>query len=218
MKVRHEMLSPESFTVEKRAEGDNGPVLVGHSIVANQKGDGYFFTEEVDKEAITKALSRDLGEVRMLWQHNTMLPIARYPETLELKQDDIGLWNRARVVATKDAEDMIRRVEARLVEKMSFGFFIEDEIVMPANKEREKPHFIIKDLRLIEVSPVTYPFYKGTDISLERALEIEESKFRARMTAHGSKVSNSEISRLRAKVSADLWSIRTRLKFGLPLR
>lgn len=169
---------------EQAGQVDTLATLTGHAIVANQKADGLFFTEEVDKGAITGALEKKGLAVKALWNHNSGKPLAQYPDTLQLEQDSKGLLTRISPVDTQYARDLVSMVRAGVVDKMSFGFYILDE-ERQEPEDQEVPHFVIKEIELLEVSPVTFPFYSGTDLGVEKSIEQQEKFFRQRLAAHG---------------------------------
>jgi uncharacterized protein len=153
--------------VDRAADSDGASdspgTLTGHAAVFNQKGDGFFFTEEIAEGAFTRTLSENKN-VLALWNHKSDFPLASTQAgTLLLSEDKTGLYDEIVLADTTTARDLAENVRAGIVDKQSFGFVIIDEIV---DTRPEKPHFIIKDVDLIEVSPVTFPFYDGTDLNL----------------------------------------------------
>ncbi|NIM21847.1 MAG: HK97 family phage prohead protease [Candidatus Latescibacteria bacterium] len=156
-----------------RAEpGDTKPLeenpvrLAGHASVFNQKGDGFLFTEEIAPGAFEKTLASDSTKFA-LWNHDYNFPLASTKAgTLDLREDDTGLYTEIEPSDTSFARDLVANVRAGVIDKMSFGFRIIDEDV---DTRPERPHFIVKEVELIEVSPVTLPFYDGTDIGIAAA-------------------------------------------------
>jgi len=177
------------------------PKLAGHAIVADTKAEGWGWTEEVDREAITKALKRK-PKVASLWNHKTDFPLGKtanaLPEDhdkktglLKLKQDDLGLNTETIPSLTSYARDLVENVRSGVVSQMSFGFYILDEEMIKSKKDDELPHFIIRDFDLFDVSFVTFPFYKETDAELKKRFSNSEERLRTRLEAHGAKIENT---------------------------
>lgn len=159
------------FEEEKRQEqGENYlPVIEGHAIVANVRGITPYFTEEIDRAGITKALQDPNLDVASLWNHDTSKPLGRNPDSLELKEDEIGLFTRTKPTNTSYARDLIENIKAGVVRQMSFGFW---PVAEQLDDSGVVPHFIVKEFRLFDISPVTFPFYKQTDLWLKRCEQV----------------------------------------------
>ena len=118
------------------------------------------------------------GDVRALLNHDTTLVLGRTTaKTLTLAQDEIGLWGRI-VVNPKDgdATNGYFRVQRGDVNQCSFGFDILDEEteILPDGTT----HWIIKAVKLYEVSIVTFPAYPATHAEA-RTAEVEARKAEA---------------------------------------
>lgn len=120
-------------------------------------------TESIAPGAFTDSVS---GDVRALYNHNTDLILGRTSAgTLELKQDDHGLWGRVKI-NRKDssAMDAYERIKRGDITGCSFGFEIEKE--KSAVREDGSVHFTIEKVNpLFEVSPCVFPAYEATRIS-----------------------------------------------------
>jgi HK97 family phage prohead protease len=147
------------------AEKEQENKLIGHAAVFGQVGDGYFFTEEIARGAFEVTL-KDKREKFAIFNHNWDFPLASTEKGLVLKEDEEGLYTEIEPTATQYGKDLIENVRAGIVKKMSFGFeIIREEYQSPKEKD-DIPHFIIREVKLYEVSPVVLPFYDGTDLSL----------------------------------------------------
>lgn len=177
-----------------RANDDNGNLSI----------DGYFavfdsiyeiaegMTESIEKGAFTSSMEND---VRALVNHDSTLVLGRTKaQTLELKQDDHGLWGHVDINPNDtDAMNLYARVQRGDVDQCSFGFFIRDE--EPISSENGSVHWTIKDVDLFEVSCCTFPAYEETNIQArtqERAniqkRELESFKIRMKeRLSHGIK-------------------------------
>jgi HK97 family phage prohead protease len=147
------------------AEKDTENKLVGHAAVFGQVGDGYFFTEEIARGAFEETL-KDKREKFAIFNHNWDFPLASTERGLVLREDEDGLYTEIEPTATQYGKDLIENVKAGIVKKMSFGFEIVREEYQSPKEKDDLPHFIIREVKLYEVSPVVLPFYDGTDLSL----------------------------------------------------
>lgn len=133
----------------------------GHAIVFNQLSEDLGgFRERIAPEAINRTF-REKIDVRALWNHDNSLPIGRLSaRTLALSTDKTGVL--AEIAPPDWAEGHVESVSRGDVTGMSFGFMtVEDDWHM----EDGVPHRDVLDMRVMEVSPVSFPAYPQTDIS-----------------------------------------------------
>ena len=108
------------------------------------------------------------GDIRALIDHETRLVLGRNKAgTLELKEDSHGLWGRVSINRNdQDAMNLYERVKRRDVDQCSFGF----EIVKEDTEIREdgSVHWTIREVKLYEVSVVTFPAYEETSVSARK--------------------------------------------------
>lgn len=178
------------FQIEKReAEAGTNPIIVGYAAVFDQRTDLGFFTESIAPGAFTESLSRG-DDVRALIDHDPSKIIGRTPKTLRLEEDSRGLRYEVTPPETAIARDLITNIAAGLITQSSFGFYIEEEVL---NKTGDKPHFTITRARLFDVSPVTFPAYEGTSVSLQRDQEGAAEQLSKRIAAaEGAPATDSE--------------------------
>ena len=162
-KLEHSV-SPYPMTIEVRADsGDEGAELVGHAAVFDQIGDGGWFKEKIDPGAFKESIQKD--DIRALINHNPNFVIGRNMSgTLTLEEDKKGLSIKVSPPNTQFAKDLIVSIDRGDITQMSFGFItIEDKW---EEKKGEIPIRTLIKAQLFDVSPVTFPFYEGTDIAL----------------------------------------------------
>lgn len=134
------------------------------------------------------------GDVRALINHDTTLVLGRVPaDTLTLHEDRRGLWGRIEINGEdQDAVNAWARVKRRDVTQCSFGFDILDE-EKQVDGETGRVRFVIRRVKLYEVSVVTFPAYEDTGVEARsaqaareraRALEAWKTRMRRRI-AHG---------------------------------
>lgn len=176
----------EAGIVIRAAEPD-APVnqqFAGHAAVFNVRtaiGNplSWGFYEQVNAGAFTKTLKE--GDARFLVDHDTAMLVSRVSAgDLRLAEDDLGLA----VDADLDTEvsyvrDLIRNVEKRRITGMSFGFQVvkddwtTEEVETNDGNSAEVEIRTIQEVRLFEVSAVTFPAYEETDAAL-RALALRD--------------------------------------------
>lgn len=116
-------------------------------------------------------------DVRALINHDSTLVLGRTTAgTLELREDDYGLWGSILVNGSdQDAVNLYERVKRGDVDQCSFGFDIVDEDI--EYSDGNPTVWKIKKVRLYEVSVVTFPAYEATSVQA-RKNEIENIKKR----------------------------------------
>lgn len=107
------------------------------------------------------------GDVRALVNHDSTLVIGRTTaKTLTLSLDEKGLFGRIKV--NRDDQDALN-VRARInrgdVSQGSFGFDIIEQETQEIGNETV---FIIRKVKLYEVSVVTFPAYTDTSVEARR--------------------------------------------------
>lgn len=140
-------------------------------------------TESIDSHAFDDALGDD---IRALIDHEARLVLGRNKAgTLELKVDSRGLWGRVKINPDDtDAMNLYSRVQRGDVSQCSFGFQILDEDT--EYHEDGTAHWIIKKVKLYEVSVCTFPAYEDTSVSArkkdyEQLLARENQAWKERM-------------------------------------
>ena len=131
-------------------------------------------TESVAPGAFSKTLS---GDVRALVDHESHLVRGRNKAgTLELQEDSRGLWGRIKInPSDSDAMNLYERVRRGDVDQCSFGFDILSEDT--EFREDGSVHWTIREVKLYEVSVVTFPAYEETSVSA-RKRDLEEMEKR----------------------------------------
>lgn len=156
-----------SLGAEFRARDDDGPVIEGYFSVFNSDYPLWAgAVEQVAQGAFSEALD---GDIRALINHDTRLVLGRTAAgTLELREDEKGLWGRIRINEKDgDAMNLYARVQRGDISQCSFGFDILDEEYIELAENRHL--WIIRKVRLYEVSVVTFPAYAETSVSARKA-------------------------------------------------
>lgn len=147
-------------------EDDGGLFIEGYFSVFNSV---YELWPGASESVAPGAFGSTLGEdVRALVDHETRLVLGRSKAgTLELREDSHGLWGKIRINPDDtDAMNLYNRVKRGDVDQCSFGF----EIVKEDTEVREdgSVHWTIREVRLYEVSVVTFPAYEETSVAARK--------------------------------------------------
>lgn len=151
-------------------------------------------TESIDPHAFDGALTDD---IRCLIDHETRLVLGRNTAgTLTFRVDDHGLWGSVLINPDDtDAMNVYARNKRGDVTQASFGFDILDEET--EYRDDGSIHWTIKKVKLYEVSIVTFPAYKETELSSRRE---DYKEIRKRQTELWK---NKQLSRLRKSDGKD---------------
>lgn len=114
--------------------------------------------DSYDDVVVPGAFSKSLQSWRekntmpaMLWQHQMDEPIGIYTD---MKEDDVGLYVKGRLLI--DDDPLARRAHAHMkagsLTGLSIGYMLKDW-----EYDRTKEVFLLKEIDLWEVSPVTFP-------------------------------------------------------------
>ena len=149
---------PTKMLVRSDAEG---PVIACHFAVFNTPTELWpGCIEQIAPGAFASSLGLD---VRGLINHETRLVLGRtLAGTLSLREDEIGLYGEIKINEhDSDAMNLYARVQRGDVSQCSFGFDIvaEDFVASP---DGQTCTWTIRDVRLWEVSIVTFPAYEAT--------------------------------------------------------
>lgn len=195
METREAYLSTD-FKVRASEDGKER-YLEGYFIRFNEETElwpGVY--EEVALEAVTQSLEEN--DIRCLFNHDSSVVLGRTSNgTLELSTDSKGVFGKVKINNNdKQAMDILARIERGDIDACSFGFWpIKEETV---NKDDGTVKFVLREIDLKEVSPVTFPAYPTTSIQArkkdyaqhkERKLNIKKDELRRKL--NGTKTDNA---------------------------
>lgn len=119
------------------------------------------------------------ADVKVLWNHDSNIVLGSTGNgTASLREDEVGLYGSVEInEADQEAVNAYARVTRRDVDGCSFGFDIarmeewwdEDSVYHTRITEVDP---------LYEVSPCTFPAYKGTSISARNKENLEDARSR----------------------------------------
>jgi uncharacterized protein len=165
-----------SFPVEMRVLQDEGkkPVIEGSAVVYGKKSELLFglFREVIEPGFFEGVLKQD---VRALWNHNADLVLGRTKSgTLQLNDTERSLDVHIDPPDTQVGRDAVTLIGRGDVNQMSFGFVVKqggDEWKKETDGTSTR---ILKRggcERLFDVSPVTYPAYPQTSVSVRSIMD-----------------------------------------------
>jgi len=166
--IEHRTFDLDQIVVERRADGQP-PIIRGHAAVFNLLSEslGYGFRERIQPGAFTKTLQE--ADVRALFNHDSNLILGRTKSgTLRVTEDAVGLAFEIDPPDTSYANDLLVSIERGDVDQASFAFStVKDEM----STEGEETIRTLVEVHLYDVSPVTFPAYPQTDVSVRALLE-----------------------------------------------
>jgi HK97 family phage prohead protease len=137
--------------VDSKVEVTDNNEVKGYAIVWGSKNS---YDEIVLKGATLNSLNaRGVGTTKnkivLLNQHNLREPIG---EMLELREDDYGLYFRAKLVDTDSANTVKEQINGGVLRQLSYGF---DYIWDAVEYDDQRDAYILKEIKLWEISVVT---------------------------------------------------------------
>lgn len=155
---------------EVREARDDGSIpFVGHAAVFSTPAliGGWFdeWKEQVLPGAFRKTINE--ADIRMLINHDANFVLARNRAgTLHLEEDGIGLAAEADMAPTSYGKDLAVSLERKDVNQMSIAFQVVKE---EWDWEQDPALRSIQEVKLFDVSVVTYPAFVETDAALRSA-------------------------------------------------
>jgi HK97 family phage prohead protease len=151
-------------------DSEDGWIVSGYAAVFDSPSEPLPWTEYVKRGAFRKTI-KDGADVRLLIDH-TGVPLARTKSgTLKLREDEKGLYMEARLDPNNpDAVKMRSALMRGDVSQMSFAF---ETIKDSWNKDRSVRE--LREVKLHDVSIVTYPAYEETSAEIRNSNTNETS-------------------------------------------
>ena len=151
-------------STEFKTRDDNGNLAIeGYFAVFDSV---YQITSDMSESIAHGAFDNTISDdIRALINHDTTLVLGRTKAgTLQLRTDSHGLWGHIDINPNdSDAMNLYSRVDRGDVDQCSFGFDIINEET--DFREDGSVHWTIKEVKLYEVSPCTFPAYEETNIA-----------------------------------------------------
>lgn len=107
-------------------------------------------------------------ETRALWNHDANYPLARFPGTLKMSVDNIGLRYEFPVPDTTYGRDLASNISAGIVRGSSFSFQIAPGGDEWSIEDGRSIRTVKRVASLIDVGPVTFPAYPDADAKVAK--------------------------------------------------
>lgn len=184
----------QSHKVEIRADEGQPPRIAGYAAVYYNAADpgteyelfryrNYSAVERLMPGCFDRAARED--DVRALFNHDPDNVLGRMKAgTLRLSVDNVGLRYEIDPPDTQTARDLMESLKRGDVSGSSFSFdYLSKSIVMQQDGDKERDIIEVRDVRLYDVGPVTFPAYTSTTAGARSlasdALEKELANLRA---------------------------------------
>ena len=162
---------------EVRFKDDDKRTLEGYASIFNTPADLGSFSEDIEAGAFTRAFNEG-QDVRALVEHDPARIIGRTKNnTLELREDQKGLFTRIELPDTSVGRDLAALVERGDIDAMSFGFTVRSD---RWERSEGKNVRYIEDVDLFDISAVSFPAYPDTEIALRSMPEDKPDDLRRR--------------------------------------
>lgn len=134
---------------------------------------GQEFREIIDKRSLEQA---DMEDVPFKYNHsdNVMIMARTRNKTLELRQDEKGLFIRAKLADTTAGRDLYTLIKRGDIDKMSFAFTVDEDGDKYDRKTRTRTIKRIK--KIWDVAAVDVPAYDTTSIYARSFLAMERKR------------------------------------------
>ena len=160
----NEVVEQRAYDGEIKAAAESRTVE-GYASVFNSMSEDLGFREIILPGAFSDVLDND---VRALYNHDSNYLLARTTSgTLELKEDEKGLYYRFEMPNTSYGNDMLELFRRGDLSQSSFGFTVEKDSWRM--EEGQHVRYIERVGSLFDVSPVVYPAYASASSGLRSA-------------------------------------------------
>jgi HK97 family phage prohead protease len=173
------------FSKSRAAVDGDGNTMSGYPIVYNEPAeiDSLWegtFTETIAPGAVTKTLKERGSQVQVLFNHGMDPQLGDKPLGVPKiqREDKDGLYVEVELDhASSVQEEIVPRLRSGSLAGMSFRFSVVDE-----EWNEDKTERTIKELKLYEYGPVTFPAYQATTVGIRSLADYNEFKKEAART------------------------------------
>lgn len=191
----------------RAADGEKPAQIAGYAAVYGRESvDLGGFVEIIEPGFFSGVLA---GDTRSLWNHNSDMPLGRTINgTLELRDDELGLHTVTTPPETSWGRDALISIGRGDVSQMSFAFTVGEGGERWYQREDGK---VIRRLlaggcrELYDISPVTYPAYEATRVSVrakDKAIELGQAD-QGKQNADSSAEARAELERRQRKLNLE---------------
>lgn len=172
--ARDSGMCERSYDFEIRGEAGDGLTLEGYAAVFNTPTRIRDYLGDFDEVILPGAFARSIGESTpvMQWDHGRDPAVGTAPigDIQDLREDDRGLYVRARLYDHPSTERVRMAIRGRSVKGMSFRFGVPDKGDTWSKRTDGADLREIRDADVHELGPVTFPAYRTTTVGLRSLL------------------------------------------------
>lgn len=165
------------FRMHDAKMSSSGDMLVSGYVneteqLSHELGMAKRFKEKITKGAFKRAINSSKNDIDFLAEHDSSVVLASTKNgTLELREDDVGLYMEAKIINTSAGRDWYEMISSGLITNMSFGFrSLKDDWKSMGENLYQRT---INELELFEVSAVRNPAYASSSIS-NRGMDLSD--------------------------------------------
>ena len=130
------------------------------------------FKEKIRQGAFSKTIKD--GDVRLLFNHDPNFILARTSNgTMSLEEDKRGLQFTASLPDTTYAKDLKESIKRGDISQNSFGFRVINDKWKISDDRNQLDERTLTEVKLFDVSPVTFPAYPQTTVKVRSILKEE---------------------------------------------
>lgn len=153
----------KSFPFEAKVDLEKNEFEGYASTFGNEDLVGDIVEKGAFKKTIQERLPKNL--IKVLWQHYDPMGVPKHME-----EDSKGLYVVAKVSKTRENQDRLQLMKDGVVDRLSIGYDVVKREVDDSAKDRTVR---LKELKLYEFSPVTFPANEEAVITGVKNMELE---------------------------------------------
>ena len=158
---------PVEYSLHPDEENEEESVFLEGLAAVFDKTIPIFGSNEVIRAGAFARALKEKQDVRALLNHDPSLILGRTKaKTLELRENDKGLFSRIKLPRNSVGRDIAESVGRGDVDGMSFQFIVRKQNVIPETSKRKRLREIL-DVDLFDVSVVTFPAFPQTKVGLK---------------------------------------------------
>jgi uncharacterized protein len=129
------------------------------------------------------------GRIKVLWQHSDPIGIP-----VHIEEDSKGLFVKAKISKTRLGDEVLELMNDGVIDQMSIGYDVLQDELSDDGKTRH-----LKELKLYEFSPVTFPMNEQTSITRVQKSRLEYEQKLTELTVllkEGRKLNRKNVARI----------------------
>lgn len=162
---REDLIRMTELGAAQMRMADDGNTLVGYAAMFNQptiidSWEGRF-TEVIAPGAFSKTIAERGSQIKVLFNHGFDPSIGDKPlgKPSVIREDSMGLWVEVPLDDTSYNKDLKASLRSGALDGQSFRFSVVKDEYTPGDDMQIRT---LKEVRLFELGPVTFPAYEAT--------------------------------------------------------